>query len=165
MTAHPQTPAPAGEQRSSATKVLTVLTAMLRSGQTAVTLTELALAVGLPKSTTHRLLKELEDQGFVTRARSLYRLGDAFLDLAETARWSRHEGLRDVASASLTRLFEDSEAVAVHLAVLRGRSILYLDKLMRAGGSRLPTRVGGRFPAACTGLGKAMLSVCPPEAL
>lgn len=172
MTVQPLIPQPlttqaaqAGEQQSSASKVLSVLTTMLRGGREAVSLTEVALAVGLPKRTTHRLLKVLDDQGFVDRAGSLYRLGDSFLDLAETARWSPFADLRDAAYPLLATLFARSDAVAVHLAVLRGSSIHYVDKLMRPEGVRLPTRVGGRFPAACTGLGKAMLAAGPAEAL
>lgn len=150
---------------SSAAKVLGLLTTMLRSGTEAVSLTEVALAAGLPKSTTHRLLKVLEDHGFVEREGSLYRLGGSFLDLGESARWSPFADLRDAAYPRLAGLFERSGAVAVHLAVLRGRSIHYVDKLMRPEGVRLPTRVGGRFPAACTGLGKSMLAMGPKEAL
>lgn len=167
MTAQPviQGPHSVVEQQSSASKVLALLTAMLHSGKGAVSLTEISLAVGLAKSTTHRLLKVLEEQGFVDRAGNRYRLGDAFLDLAETARWSPYADLRDAAYPSLATLFGRSGAVAVHLAVLRGSSIHYVDKLMRPEGVRLPTRVGGRFPAACTGLGKAMLAVGPPEVL
>ncbi|ASR36995.1 hypothetical protein BAY61_20670 [Prauserella marina] len=150
---------------SSAAKVLVLLTTMLNSGRAAVSLTEVALAAGLPKSTAHRLLGTLEDHGFVDRDGCLYRLGDSFLDLSETARWSPFADLRDAAYPRLAGLFERSGAVAVHLAVLRGRSIQYVDKLMRPEGVRLPTRVGGRFPAACTGLGKAMLAVGPPEVL
>lgn len=167
MTALPmmRDPAVGVEQQSSASKVLALLTAMLRGGRGVVSLTEVALAVGLPKSTTHRLLRVLEVQGFVDRVGHLYRLGDTFLDLAETARWSPYADLRDAAYPRLASLFERSGAVAVHLAVLRGRSIHYVDKLMLPEGVRLPTRVGGRFPAACTGLGKAMLAVGPVEVL
>jgi DNA-binding IclR family transcriptional regulator len=92
-------------------------------------------------------------------------LGATFLDLSETARWSRFADLRDAAYPQLAGLFERSNAIAVHLAVLRGLSIVYVDKLMRPEGVRLPTRVGGRFPAACTGLGKAMLAVSPSEVI
>lgn len=168
MTAQPLPRDPAADVEqpsSSASKVLALLTAMLRNGRGAVSLTEVALAARLPKSTTHRLLKVLEDHGFVDRQGSLYRLGGPFLDLSETARWSPFADLRDAAYPQLASLFERAGTVAVHLAVLRGRSVHYVDKLMRPEGVRLPTRVGGRFPAACTGLGKAMLAASPAEVL
>src|SRR5690606_17100815 len=132
---------------SSASKVLGLLTVMLRSGRGAVSLTEVSVAAGLPKSTTHRLLKVLEDHGFVERAGSLYRLGRHFLDLGEEARLSRFADLRDAAYPHLASLFGRTQAIAVHLGVLQGRAIHYVDKLMQPEGVRLPTRVGGRFPA------------------
>lgn len=163
MTAQPliRQAASTREQQSSAAKVLSVFTTMLRGGTGAVSLSEVALSVSLPKSTTHRLLKVLEDQGFVDRSGALYRLGDCLIDLAETSRWSPVDDLRDAAYPLLGALFAQSDAVAVHLAVLRGSSIHYVDKLMGPEGIRVPTRVGGRFPAACTALGKAMLAVGP----
>ena len=87
MTAHPA-PVLAGREPdtpSSAAKVLGVLRTMLEGGRGAVGLSEIALAGGLPRSTAHRLLKELEGQGFVERSGSLYRLGADFLDLAQEA--------------------------------------------------------------------------------
>ena len=166
MTVQPLTHGPLPETEapsSSASKVLGVLAYMLGQGKGAVSLTEVSIAAGLPKSTTHRLLKVLEDHGFAERDGSLYRLGNTFLDLGESARLSRYAELRDAAYPQLAGLFERSGAIAVHLGVLRGRSIHYVDKLMQPEGVRLPTRVGGRFPAACTGLGKAMLAASPPD--
>jgi DNA-binding IclR family transcriptional regulator len=55
-------------------------------------------------------------------------------------------------------MFERADAVAVHLAILRGPDVVYLDKLSRPEGARLPSRIGGRFPATCTALGKSMLA-------
>jgi DNA-binding IclR family transcriptional regulator len=149
---------PQDSVQSSAAKTLTVLAALAEAGGTAVGVTDLALEVGLPKSTAHRLLKVLEERGFVSRVGTRYRIGGAFFELSEVARWSDHAVLRDAAYRPLVRLFERSEAIAVHLGVLRGTSVFYVDKLMRPEGTRLPSRVGGRFPATCTGLGKAMLA-------
>lgn len=150
---------------SSASKVLALLTALLRRSGGPVSLSEVAIAAGLPKSTTHRLLKVLEDHEFVEREGSLYRLGGSLLDLTESAHSSRFAALRNAAYPQLAHLFERTGAIAVHLGVLRGGSVHYIDKLMRPEGVRLPTRVGGHFPAACTGLGKAMLAVSPGEVL
>jgi IclR family transcriptional regulator, acetate operon repressor len=143
---------------SSAAKTLAVLTALLRAESSTVGVTEVAQELEMPKSTTHRLLKVLEEHGFVSRAGARYRVGGRFFELSEVASWSEHGELRDAAYRPLARLFERTDPIAVHLGVLRGRSVFYVDKLMGPQGTRLPTRVGGRFPATCTGLGKALLA-------
>src|SRR5690606_33785069 len=142
---------------------LSVLTTVLRGGRGQGRLTDSALAGGLPQRNPYRLRKLVQDQRSVDRAGPLSRLGDSVVDLAETARWAPVAGRRDAASPLLAPPCARSGAVAVRLAVLRGSSIHYGDKLMRPEGVRLPTRVGGRFPAACSGLGKAMLAVGPTE--
>jgi IclR family transcriptional regulator, acetate operon repressor len=143
---------------SSAAKTLALLTALLKAESPTVGVTEVAQELGMPKSTTHRLLKVLEEHGFVSRAGARYRVGGRFFELSEVASWSEHGELRDAAYRPLARLFERTDPIAVHLGVLRGRSVFYVDKVMGPQGTRLPTRVGGRFPATCTGLGKAMLA-------
>jgi DNA-binding IclR family transcriptional regulator len=49
----------------------------------------------------------------------------------------------------------------VHLAVLDQQDVVYLDKLGGAFADALPSRVGGRFPAHCTAVGKALLAYSP----
>ena len=44
----------------------------------------------MPKSTAHRLLKTLEEHGFVARVGSRYRVGGRFFELSEAARWSQY---------------------------------------------------------------------------
>jgi len=51
----------------------------------------------------------------------------------------------------------------VHLAVLDGAEIQYLDKVGGRFATAVPSRVGGRAPAHCTALGKAMLAWLPAE--
>jgi IclR family transcriptional regulator, acetate operon repressor len=144
--------------QSSASKTLALLEALTRIEASTFGLTEVALDIGVPKSTVHRLLKTLEEHGFVARAGSRYRVGGRFFELSEAARWSEYGELRDVAYRPLAWLFERSDAVAVHLAVLSGRDVVYLDKITRPAGTLLPSRIGGRFPATCTALGKAILA-------
>ncbi|MBF4162737.1 IclR family transcriptional regulator [Nocardioides acrostichi] len=147
--------------QSSASKALAVLEAISRARGSSFGVTEVAADVGVPKSTAHRLLKTLEKHGFVGRSGSRYRVGGSFFELSEAARWSEFGELRDTAARPLNWLFERSDAAAVHLAVLSGRDVLYLDKITRPAGTRLPSRVGGRFPATCTALGKAILAHSP----
>lgn len=53
--------------------------------------------------------------------------------------------------------------MVVHLAVLEGAEIVYLDKIGGRFASGLPSRVGGHAPAHATGVGKAMLAWLEPE--
>ena len=147
---------------SSASKTLALLAAMAESAQPQFGVTQLGEMIGVPKSTAHRLLKALEAGGFVDRVGVKYRVGSLFFRLSEVARWSEYGELREVACRPLAWLFERSQAVAVHLAVLCGSNVLYLDKICKPAGTRLPSRVGGRFPATCTALGKAMLAHSDP---
>jgi DNA-binding IclR family transcriptional regulator len=57
----------------------------------------------------------------------------------------------------LMDLYEFTHAT-VHLAVLDGTDVLYLQKIYGSHTITLPTRVGGREPALCTSLGKAILA-------
>jgi IclR family acetate operon transcriptional repressor len=147
--------------QSSASKALAVLEVISRSREATFGVTEVATHVGVPKSTAHRLLKTLEDHGFVGRSGSRYRVGGTFFELIEAARWSEFADLRHASPRPLSWLFERADAIAVHVAVLSGSDVLYLDKLTKPAGTRLPSRVGGRFPASCTALGKALLAFSP----
>jgi DNA-binding IclR family transcriptional regulator len=49
--------------------------------------------------------------------------------------------------------------------VLRGTEIVYVDRIHGHRSVNCPTRVGGRMPAYCTGLGKSMLAFAEPAAI
>lgn len=149
--------------QSSASKALALLEAITRHRGATFGVTEVATDIGVPKSTAHRLLKTLEEHGFVGRSGARYRVGGTFYELVEAARWSEYGDLRAASPRALGWLFERADAIAVHIAVLSGGDVLYLDKVTRPAGTRLPSRVGGRFPASCTALGKAMLAFSPPD--
>jgi DNA-binding IclR family transcriptional regulator len=146
-----------GAVLSSASKALIILELIAGSAAEPVGVSEIACAAGMPKSTTHRLLRALEDRGFIGRVGAKYRIGNRFVELSESARWSEYGELRDVASEPLAWLF-DRAGTTVHLAVLKGRDVLFIEKITFGAGCRLPSRVGGTFPATCTALGKAILA-------
>jgi DNA-binding IclR family transcriptional regulator len=146
---------------SSASKALALLEAVATARRGVIGVSELAIAAQMSKSTAHRLVKELEEHGFVGRSGSKYRAGNGLFRLLEAARWSEYGELRDAAADTLSWLFDEC-ASTVHLAVLEDAEVLYLEKITGPGGCRVPSRVGARLPASCTALGKAMLAFSEP---
>jgi DNA-binding IclR family transcriptional regulator len=122
---------------------------------------ELARRAGLHKTTAHRLLLSLEAIGYVERVGTNFRLGRRLFELGNHIAYCRPRGLRDIALPYLTDLYERSHQV-VHLAVLDGTDVLYLEKLFGHRHVRMPSHVGGRVPATCCGLGKALLAFGDP---
>jgi DNA-binding IclR family transcriptional regulator len=50
-------------------------------------------------------------------------------------------------------------------AALKGFDVVYLEKIAGGLGAAIPTRVGGRQPAHCTAVGKALLAFSDPDKL
>ena len=109
---------------------------------------------GLPRSSAGRILNQLHTAGLLQHKPDGYSLAASALP---AARVMDHSPLRSVASPVLERLHADTGLV-VHLGVLLGADVVYLDKVAGSIGSSVPTRVGGRTPAHASALGKAMLA-------
>ena len=122
-----------------------------------LTLSELARATGLAKSTTLRLLTALERNGAVTRIGQHYRLGPLVHELDPIPVSPAYERIRRVLTPFLAHLFEATRAT-VHLATLHRDEVVYLNKLHGPRPIPSPSRIGGGLPAYCTGVGKAMLA-------
>jgi DNA-binding IclR family transcriptional regulator len=124
----------------------------------ALTLGELSTAAGLPKSTVHRLVEQLRALGWVERDHNhVYRVGMRLFELGGLA--MQRNQLLDAALPHLYAL-AGATNLTVQLGVLDRGEVVYLERIT-LGGYRLPTRLGGRMPAYCTGLGKAMLAFDP----
>jgi DNA-binding IclR family transcriptional regulator len=122
------------------------------------TLTDVSGQVGLNNSTTFRLLVTLAGHNYVVRdtGSGKYALGLSCLGLARA--YQEGDVIRRTALPILQAL-RDETMETVHLAVLDGMDVLYLDKVpgLHAIGL-MSSHVGARFPAYCTGLGKALLA-------
>lgn len=148
---------------TSAGKTLALLDAF--SGPSKVLgVTELATRANVAKSTAHRLLTVLVSQGFLVRVGDRYSLTEHMFEIGNQTRPCRPGGIRERAMPYLTDLFAQSRQT-VHLAVLSGTEVLYLEKLFGYDAPRCSTAVGGRKPAHVTALGKAMLAFSAPSAL
>ncbi|MCL6289145.1 IclR family transcriptional regulator [Streptomyces sp. ID03-2B] len=125
-----------------------------------LTLEDVVLRTRLPRSTAHRILDQLVRMRWLGHSPCGYRLGRRALGLG--GRESVHGALRAAAAPVLHELALRTNLV-VHLAVLDGAEVYYLDKLGGRSAVTVPSRVGGRAPAHCTALGKAMLARLQPE--
>jgi DNA-binding IclR family transcriptional regulator len=124
-----------------------------------LSLNELSARARLPKSTVHRFAEQLLELGWFERAAGGYRVGMRLFEVGGLA--DRRNGLRDKAIPYMHQLAAVTHS-AVHLGVLDHGDVVYLEKIPLRG-LTLPTREGGRMPAYCTGLGKAMLAFAGAE--
>lgn len=115
---------------------------------------------GIPTSTVHRLLSHLVQGEFVAKDGSSYRLADRLFELGNQVGHSRPQGLRDLAAPYLGELF-GATRLTTHLAVLDGPQVVIVDKVVGLSTYPARTDIGGRYPAFCTSLGKAMLAFAP----
>ncbi len=109
-----------------------------------------------PRGTLHRQLSHLVKEGLLEIDRDgRYLIGLRLLTLASRS-WARNE-FRAVAEPHLHRLQEETSET-VHLGILRGAEVIYLDKVEGRQSVRMYSQIGNASPAYCTGVGKAALS-------
>ncbi|MFS0694440.1 IclR family transcriptional regulator [Streptomyces nitrosporeus] len=130
-------------------------------GRTArLSLEEVARSTHLPRSTAHRILDQLVRLRWLEHTGLGYALGRRALGLGGGD--GAHSRIREAAAARLHHL-QMKTGLVVHLAVLDGAEVYYLDKAGGRFATTVPSRVGGRAPAHSTALGKAMLAWLEPE--
>ncbi|WP_344862151.1 IclR family transcriptional regulator [Planomonospora alba] len=127
-----------------------------------LTLAQVVSRTGLPRSSTHRILEHLVKIRWLRREGNTYQLGLGVLELGTLAVHQHH--LRKTALPYLHEL-QSLTGMVVHLAVLDGPEIVYLDKIGGRFGMSLPSRIGGRQPAHFTAVGKALLADSRDEAV
>jgi IclR family acetate operon transcriptional repressor len=127
----------------------------------ALSLGELAEAVGLPKGTTHRLLSSLVYFNYVQQepVSRGYRLGFKLVTLGNYL--LDQIDLRKVAQPHLLELAQRTEETA-NLAVLDRDEALYIDKIqLSSSGLHMTSRIGYRAPLHCSAMGKVLLAHQP----
>ena len=145
----------------SVDRALALLQLLSRSGS-GLTLDELTHSSGLPKSSLHRTLAALKRRGFATQQRETgrYFLGPEMLRTA----FDFHERLdvRALLRPLLVRLREEFNET-VHVGVLDGGDVVYMDKLESSHPIKMTSAIGGRNPSHCTGVGKVLLAWTYPS--
>jgi IclR family transcriptional regulator, KDG regulon repressor len=126
--------------------------------------TEISNAVGLHKSTVHRLLNTLMNRGYVEKdidsdnymvGKRVLMLGSSVLDRMD---------VRTVARPYIRRLSEKTNEV-VHLSILDGDEAVYIEKVesFKQSSVRMNSQIGKRVPLYCTAVGKILLSSMKEE--
>ncbi|MEU2777634.1 IclR family transcriptional regulator [Streptomyces sp. NPDC007162] len=148
--------APTAGQQTAVDKAL-VLLKSLASMDGEIGVSELARRSRLTKSTAFRLLGILQRNDLVERVGSNYRLGSQLVSIGERVYGATPVLLREQLLPHLVDLYELTHET-VHLAVLHGTDIVYVNKIHGHRAARSPSRIGARLPAYCTGVGKALLA-------
>lgn len=116
---------------------------------------EIARRTGIPKASVSRIVSEMVETGLLERQHDHIRLGLRLFELGQQA--ARPIDLRKLALPSMNELL-NATGQTVHLAVLEGHEVVYVQILRSRNTPPLPSRVGGRLPAYATGVGKALLA-------
>jgi DNA-binding IclR family transcriptional regulator len=120
-----------------------------------LTLAQIVRRTGLPRSSAHRMLERLVQLRWLRRSGRDYELGMRLVELGSLA---VHQDRLHRAAIPLLHDLHRATGLVVHLAVLDGADVVYLEKIGDRMIAAIPTRVGGRQPAHCTAVGKAMLA-------
>lgn len=122
-----------------------------------LSLSEICVALALPKSSAHALLHTMVLHGYLREGmrERTYRLGPALFELG-----SAYIASTNLVSDGWEIVRHTSRACneTVHLAVLDGDEVLYVAKEEGTSAIRMVSAVGKRFPAYATGVGKVLLA-------
>lgn len=150
-------------QVPAAHNVLRILT-LLSNTDAPLSAARIQRELGLPRSTTYHLLKELEESGFVVHLDkpSTYGLGLAAYRIAQA--YTTQQPLVRMAAKAMGSIAQLAGG-STHLSRLAGSEIVYLDEQRAAHAVSLVTEVGVRLPALRTASGRAMLAHLPEAEL
>lgn len=136
---------------------------IVASAEAPMRFTEILDRCDQPRGTLHRQLSNLVEEGLLSLNRDhSYSLGLRLLKFAAKA-WAGNQ-FRTIAEPHLRTLHEQT-GETVHLGVLRGTEVIYLDKVESRQAVRMYSQIGNASPVFCTGVGKAAMAALPDAVL
>jgi DNA-binding IclR family transcriptional regulator len=143
----------------SADRVMAVLDLVAERG--ALPFSEIAGALGLPKSSAHALLRTMAGRGYLAvDPERRYALGARIWELAQAV--PRVEDLRTLMKPLMDEVVRRT-GETVQLATLDGLSAVYLALSESPHPVKLTSRAGVRLPAHTSAIGKALLAELDPR--
>lgn len=144
----------------SVERALDLLEALDAAGR-AMSVSELAAAIGLPAGTIHRLLRTLVDRGYAHQLPDRrYSIGSRIARMGASSNAFLGARARPVLADLARELGETA-----NLAVLSSDSAEYISQVAGRHPMRMFTEVGHRVPLHSTGVGKALLSHLPEDSV
>lgn len=140
---------------------LLALLEYMAPSQDGISITDATADLRIPASGVHRLLRSLEEAGYVSKdTHAHYHLTLKIASVA--AKVLDTLDIRKVASPFLEHLSAEAEET-VHLGVLEDGEVVYVEKITGPRRLRMASRIGERFSAHSTALGKVLLAALPEQ--
>lgn len=141
-----------------------VLDVFARTGSASLTFNELLEGARMSRATTHRVLTDMVEHGFLQQPdhREEYKLGPLMLSTAVLA--AQHASARDAAMPRMEKL-RDQCGETIVLTELHGDSVVPIARADGLHELRMNQEVGRRYPAYAGGTGKVLLAYLPPQEL
>ncbi len=118
---------------------------------------------GIPKSSVYRMIRSLEEIGFLEKGDDLkYRLGTVFLKFGHLV--STRIDIRQIAVPIMEKLHKEVKE-AINLAIREGDEAVYIEKIDKFQSVRLYTAIGKRSPLYAGACPRAILSFLTDEEL
>lgn len=148
------------EKGSSITRVLEIIEAVARA-QRPMSPSDLAEQLGIPKPSIHRLLAQLEGDGYLqSNMRGLLVPGDRLYEVALGVLYSgRFKAPRQAILKRLSAAIGETCGIAIP----NGTEMIYYDRVQTERPLQVYLPVGSHTPAWCTSSGKLYLSSLPRE--
>ena len=146
-------------------KVFLLIETVVAHQDKGATYSEVLAASDLPKSSVHRILKELTELGYLNFNPETKKYFGSLRLAGIGAEVMSHFQLRDHVRPYLLELQRKTEHTS-NLGVLDGTMGVFVDKIeSRDFGIKLFSEIGKTFPLHCTGLGKVLLAFSSEKTL
>lgn len=144
-------------------KVFSIIETIVARQDKGATYSEIVTTLDLPKSSVHRILKDLTNLGYIDFNPETKRYFGSFRLAALGAEVMSHFQLREHVRSHLLELHRETDHTT-NLGVVDGTMGIFVDKIeSRDFGIKLFSEIGKTFPLHCTGLGKSILAFSPHD--